>query len=207
SSSDSGGRTGPGGGSDGTCGRKRGEHRMPAPEPDKAGDRERSRAREHRDLTCREGSGIRPPAGGSLTRDQEGASETDRSRGRHRRFSARLDQGRAPSVRMVVLALLCALLPSAQDPAQVELAGFTPFTQTVRGRDGEDLAAVRRARAVWPVANGKVFAFAGYGEAANRLSMLTGPQYQTRDNHEPHGAFGSTWIEVLRDDAVAEPAE
>src|SRR5690606_674729 len=77
----------------------------------------------------------------------------------------------------------------------------------VRGRDGEDLAAVRRARAVWPVANGKVFAFAGYGEAANRLSMLTGPQYQTRDNHEPHGAFGSTWIEVLRDDAVAEPAE
>ena len=108
---------------------------------------------------------------------------------------------------MVVLAAFCALLTSIQDPTAIDLSGFTPHVQTVRGRDADDLAAVRRERAIWAIANGKVFAFAGYGETANRLSMLTGPQYQTRSNHEPQGTFGSTWIEVLRDDLPAEPVE
>jgi hypothetical protein len=101
----------------------------------------------------------------------------------------------------------CALLPWFQDPGALDLAGFTPRTQTVSGQDGEDLAAVRRARAVWPIANGRIFAYAGYGEPANRLFMITGPIYQTRRNHEPDGAFGTTWIELLRDDEVAAPLE
>lgn len=108
---------------------------------------------------------------------------------------------------MLSHVVACVLLPLIQDPTAVDYPGFTPRTQTVRGVDGEDVAATRRQRAIWPIANGRVFAYAGYGEHANRLFMITGPQYQTARNHEPDGAFGSMWIEPLRDDRVAAPAE
>lgn len=108
---------------------------------------------------------------------------------------------------MLASALLSVVLPVCQDPAAVELPGFTPHSQTVQGADGGDLAAVRRERGVWPIANGRVFAYAGWGERANRLFMITGPQYQTQRNHEPHGAFGSMWIELLRDDVPAGAVE
>ncbi|MBK8975650.1 MAG: hypothetical protein IPM29_06965 [Planctomycetes bacterium] len=96
-----------------------------------------------------------------------------------------------------------ALGATTQDRGALDLPGSTPRRWTAHGEDAAaELPALRRARGVVPVANGRIFAHCGFGQPANRLFMVTGPQYQTRGNHEPLGMFGEVWLEV-RDAAGA----
>jgi hypothetical protein len=79
-------------------------------------------------------------------------------------------------------------------------AQFLHVEEPARRADPSDaraLAALRRTRGVWPVANGRVFAHVGLGDPANRMFMITGPHYQTTANHAPLGTFGEQWFEVL----------
>src|SRR5690606_1420183 len=100
-----------------------------------------------------------------------------------------------------VIMLILAALALVQGPEPFALPELPPRAQTVRGAVEGDPAAVRRDRGVWPIANGRVFAYVGYGEPANRMFMVTGPQYQTRRNHEPDGTFGQLWIELVEGDS------
>ncbi len=104
--------------------------------------------------------------------------------------------------RLVVLAL-------ALTTGQLQLGAQGTRTWTASGHyatEPGEIAQVRRTRGVLPIANGRAFAYVGYGEPANRLFMITGPGYQTPGrNHAPNGRFGQVWIEVV--DAEGKPLQ
>ena len=110
---------------------------------------------------------------------------------------------------VLLATLIGALTGAATGQSDRRLEEFTPPSWSARGpyaNDPADIAQVRRTRGVLPIADGRVFAHVGYGEPANRMFMITGPSYQTRGNHAPHGAFGELWLEVHGPDGPLAPA-
>jgi hypothetical protein len=54
-----------------------------------------------------------------------------------------------------------------------------------------------RARGVYPIGNGRVFAHCGLGARANTLQGITGPRYHADEEFAPQGHFGACTLELL----------
>ncbi|MHC4481043.1 MAG: hypothetical protein ACYS1C_08780, partial [Planctomycetota bacterium] len=59
-------------------------------------------------------------------------------------------------------------------------------------------------RGVYPVGNGRAFAYLGLGARANTMQAITGPQYQTSEALAGNGHFGEVSFELLVDDQVVD---
>ena len=55
----------------------------------------------------------------------------------------------------------------------------------------------KHSRGVYPVGNGRVFAYAGLGKRANTLQGITGPHYQTEEEFAPRGNFGEVTLALM----------
>ncbi|HHI79919.1 MAG TPA: hypothetical protein ENK02_08050 [Planctomycetes bacterium] len=66
----------------------------------------------------------------------------------------------------------------------------------------------KRMRGVFPVGNGRVFAYLGLASRANTLQALTGPRYRTLDPRSPKGHFGEMRLDLIeRGQVLPLPAQ
>ncbi len=118
---------------------------------------------------------------------------------------------------VVSLSLLCALPAalSAQD-AHDRLPGLTlkhpalahlsTWQQHVVQPEGQPVD--KRARGVFPVGDGHVFAYFGLGRRANTAQALSGPHYQTAEVNAPKGHWGEWSFDLVESgNPVALPTQ
>jgi len=65
-------------------------------------------------------------------------------------------------------------------------------------------AECRENLGVYPVGNGRCFAYLGIGFPQNTLFMMTGPRYQTDGNHNPLGGFGELALSLHEGEKAAD---
>lgn len=113
----------------------------------------------------------------------------------------------SPATRPIVVAWLALALP-AQEPVPSPLAVQIPelldqssWAQDTR-YEGSRLDKSRRG--VYPVGNGKVFAYVGLGARANTLQGITGPSYQTSEVLANKGHFGEVTFELVHGEETVE---
>lgn len=94
-------------------------------------------------------------------------------------------------------------IPAPLAAALPELADQSAWEQDAR-YEGENPDKSRRG--VYPIGNGRLFAYAGLGARANSLQGLTGPGYQTDETNAPRGHFGGLSL-LLRSTAGEEEQE
>jgi len=108
------------------------------------------------------------------------------------------------TLRAATLATTIATGAAGQGPAPLDapLSDVLPALnqQSSWAQNSRDQASHpdKRQRGVYPVGNGRVFAYAGLGQRANTLQAITGPHYQTDASVAPRGHFGEITLELLQ---------
>lgn len=111
-----------------------------------------------------------------------------------------------------VLAFLLTLwvARAASTPYERLLPQASVWTQEIDQRrlEASRPAEYRETLGVFPVGNGRCFAYLGLGLPQNTLFMMTGPRYQTDGDHNPMGGFGELAVSLREaGEAVALPVQ
>ena len=89
--------------------------------------------------------------------------------------------------------LIAGAAPNPYERLDRQTSVWSQETDT-RRISGSRPADYRETLGVFPVGNGRCFAYAGLGIPQNTLFMMTGPHYQTDGDHNPMGGFGELAI-------------
>lgn len=101
-------------------------------------------------------------------------------------------------INAICLYIGCFVVGQAPTPYERLCPQTSVWCQEIDSRriDGKKPAEYRETLGVFPVGNGRCFAYAGLGIPQNTLFMMTGPRYQTDGDHNPLGGFGELAISL-----------
>jgi hypothetical protein len=98
----------------------------------------------------------------------------------------------------ICLCIGCFIAGEAPTPYERLCPQTSVWRQEIDSRrvDATRPAEYRETLGVFPIGNGRCFAYAGLGIPQNTLFMMTGPHYQTDGDHNPLGGFGELAIHL-----------